>query len=244
MNDIQISDNTTVPEIQDPTTVEAGDFGLSPTAESALPEGLPAKFLDPESGALRADVLARSYVELERRFSGGGIPETAEGYDLEMKLPNMSVEPGVNAKLHAAGFTQEQAQLVYDMAAEHLGPMMNQTAALFQQQRQVDRLNQHFGGSEKWGELSQQIKAWGKSNLPPDVYVALSSSYDGVLALHRMMNAGDGEPGLGRAEGGADGLSESKLRKMMEDPRYWRDQDPAYAEEIRRGFERLYPSEG
>lgn len=33
-----------------------------------------------------------------------------------------------------------------------------------------------------------------------------------------------------------------RLRKLMDDPRYWRDQDPSYVEMIRQGFRDLYDS--
>lgn len=33
---------------------------------------------------------------------------------------------------------------------------------------------------------------------------------------------------------------EEKLRNMMRDPKYWRDNDPDYAAQIRNGFNRLY----
>lgn len=33
---------------------------------------------------------------------------------------------------------------------------------------------------------------------------------------------------------------EEKLRNMMRDPKYWRDNDPDYAAKIRNGFNRLY----
>ena len=35
-------------------------------------------------------------------------------------------------------------------------------------------------------------------------------------------------------------LEEEKLRNMMRDPKYWRDNDPDYAAQIRNGFNRLY----
>jgi hypothetical protein len=51
----------------------------------------------------------------------------------------------------------------------------------------------------------------------------------------------DGTPG---AQPAPSGRSESQLRRMMQDPRYWRDHDTSFAAEVRRGFEDLYPEEG
>ena len=60
------------------------------------------------------------------------------------------------------------------------------------------------------------------------------------MALHRMMAGGD-EPGLVRGGDSGDAVSEEQLRRMMSDPRYWRDHDPALTRKVRQGFERLYP---
>ena len=103
------------------------------------------------------------------------------------------------------------------------------------------RLEEYFGGKERWSRIAQQLGDWGKAHLPEDVMDALSGSFEGVLALHRMM-ASD-EPGVGTSgSGGGDGPDEQKLKKLMQDPRYWRDQDPALIAKVRNGFQRLYPS--
>lgn len=38
-------------------------------------------------------------------------------------------------------------------------------------------------------------------------------------------------------------MKESDLRAMMRDPRYWRDRDPAFINEVTNGFSRLYAAE-
>jgi hypothetical protein len=74
-----------------------------------------------------------------------------------------------------------------------------------------------------------------------DVLDTLSSSYEGVLALHRMMQSG-AEPKMAgrrsvRVQGG---LGEAELSSMMRDPKYWRDRDLAYVAKVTQGFENLY----
>lgn len=49
------------------------------------------------------------------------------------------------------------------------------------------------------------------------------------------------EPTLGRERDFGGELNEESLRKMMEDPRYWRDKDASYIARITKGFEKLYP---
>ena len=212
-------------------------------ASSAPPDGLGEKFWDPDKGEVRTEALIKSYRELERKLGGlggRGVPETADGYEIEIEDELLSADPEVNEILHEAGFTQDQAQTVYSLAAERLLPMVNEMAAEFEAQNQIGRLEDHFGGKDKWLETSRQLGQWGKTNFPDEVFSALSTTYEGVLALHNMM--AKGEPGLiDGGQGGGGGLSESGLREMMNDPRYWRGQDPAFAAKVRNGFKALFP---
>ena len=82
---------------------------------------------------------------------------------------------------------------------------------------------------------------WGQRHLPPDAYASLSSSYDGVLALHRLMQSG--EPSVLRGGTIGEAADEGALRRMIRDPRYWRDRDPAILRKVSDGFKRLYPQE-
>jgi len=68
---------------------------------------------------------------------------------------------------------------------------------------------------------------------------ALSTTYEGVLAMHQMMT--NAEPGmLRKSEAGGDVLSVADLKNLMKDPHYWRDQNPAVVEKVRQGFRVLY----
>ncbi|MEO5336117.1 MAG: hypothetical protein H7841_04365 [Magnetospirillum sp. WYHS-4] len=232
-----VSDSTPAPA---PASAEPAEGGFA----------IPPKFRDPTTGQLRAEALIQSYQELERKLGATGtprpdVPDDPDGYEIAIADPQFEIDKEVNARLHQAGFSRQQAQLVYDLATERLGPIVSRMATAFETQRQVDRLAERFGGQEKWSEMSQQLSSWGKANLTQDVFHALASSYDGVLALHRMMAEARSEPGLGRVEHRGDDMqTEQQLREMMKDPRYWRDHDPAYVAKVTRGYERLYPSEG
>ena len=107
--------------------------------------------------------------------------------------------------------------------------------------REVERLIAAFGGAEKWQEISRQLLAYGRKNLPEDVLESLSSSFEGVMALHRMMKGQ--EPGMTVRESeqeSAGPADEKELRSMMRDPRYWREKDPAFVARVTKGFERIY----
>lgn len=125
------------------------------------------------------------------------------------------------------------------MAAERMIPMMREIAMDYKADREVEKLVSHFGGVENWREISRQLLSFGKKNLPEDVLDNLSSSYEGVLALHRMMK--NGEPNLQRGATKMSGsLDEVELTSMMRDPKYWRDKDPAFIAKVTQGFEKLY----
>lgn len=225
--------------------------------EDVKTNAVPGKFIDPGTGAVNVESLAKSYAELERRLSSSmpvpqtdedrkkvmcllGCPETPDGYEVDVSHGLFTVDPGVNARLHEKGFTLEQVQAVYDLAADKFVPMILELAQEFQADREVERLNAAFGGPEKFAEVSRQLLAYGKKSLPPEVLGSLSSSFEGVMALYRMMKGQ--EPDLASGRAGADGAAggEGDLRAMMRDPRYWRDRDPAYVAKVTEGYRRLY----
>ena len=44
------------------------------------------------------------------------------------------------------------------------------------------------------------------------------------------------------ADGPQREVDEATLTRLMRDPRYWRDRDPAIVAQVTEGFQRLYPS--
>lgn len=225
--------------------VEQQDQGVK-LEENRRPQNIPDQFWDAENARIRADALFESYLALEQRLTsaaGHDRPDGPGDYNIEVRNDLFGSDAEVNVRLHDAGFTQEQAQLVYDLAHERLAPLVHEIASVFEAEDQIQRLKQRFGGDERWRDASQQISAWGRANLPPEVFDALSTSYDGVVVLHQMMSSN--EPGLVRdGATGSNHPSESDLKQMMRDPRYWRDQDASFVNEVRDGFRKLFPQRG
>jgi len=230
----------------------------APDANAAQPTlEIPQKFRDPATGALRVEALLKSYLELERTMSRRaappaddapeedrlrwrkllGVPDAPEGYEITAPHDLCGPDEHVNRRLHDAHFTPRQAQLVYDLAAERLLPLVAEAAAEFEAARQRDRLHAEFGGEERYRRLAPQIAAWGRANLGEPVFAALSSTAEGVSAMHRMMGAK--EPPLSRDAAAEAGPDEAELRKMMRDPRYWRSREPAFVQRVTDGFRRL-----
>jgi len=211
------------------------------TAEKtpATPE-VPAKFIDPETGEIRVEALLQSYQELERRLSArpAGLPESPDGYEVDVSHGLFASDGDINAKLFEKGFTLEQVQAVYDLAAEKFVPMILDLAQDFQADREVERLTAAFGGPEKFQEVSRQLLAYGKKNLPPEVLNSLAGSFEGVMALYRMMHGQEPElAGFARDE---TPEGEGDLQGMMRDPRYWREKDPSFVAKVTEGFQRKY----
>lgn len=217
---------------------------------------VPEKFLDPATGELRVDALVKSYRELEKRLSQRiappaagadpteiarwremlGIPASADQYAITDKA-GLGIDPAVNEQLHKAGFTQDQVQLVYDLAEQKLLPLIAEAAQQFEAERQVAKLSEHFGGEERFRRVARQLSAWGRQNLPAPVFDALSTTFEGVLALERMM-AGK-EPQMAKDGQPPATVTEEELRKMMRDPRYWQTREPAFVQRVTEGFRKL-----
>ena len=231
----------------------AADSANTPAQTIVIPE----KFRDPTTGALRVEALLKSYLELERALSRRaappgadapeeerarwrrmlGVPETPDAYEIAPTHDLCGPDAEVNRRLHEAGFTCGQAQLVYDLAAERLLPLIAEAAAEFEAGKQREKLQAEFGGEERFRRLAPQIAAWGRANLSEPVFAALASTAEGVLAIYRMMEAK--EPPLSRDASAEAAPDEAELRKMMRDPRYWRTREPDFVRRVTEGFRRL-----
>lgn len=67
----------------------------------------------------------------------------------------------------------------------------------------------------------------------------LSGSYDGVMALHRLMQSE--EPTLSVEDTvPLEAGGETELKSMMRDPRYWKQKDPAFVKKVTEGFKSVY----
>lgn len=242
-----MTENLLITEISEKPNVTIGN----------KPDDIPAKFWDAEKQAVRTEALLQSYIALEKRMSRMvalpesdedrkrlqkvmGCPDCAEDYQVTLKSDIIEIDPDLNTRLHAKGFTNDQVQEIYDLAVEKMIPMVLGMAAEFQADREIERLIEKFGGAEKWNTIAKQLQEYGKKNLPAAAFEGLSCSYDGVMALYNMMKNNIKSP-MAR-DGGAsfDALDESALKKMMQDPKYWRDRDPSFIARVSEGFQRLY----
>lgn len=208
--------------------------------DTLLDNEIPAKFKDPKTGEFQMANMIKSYKELEGKIAKSpSIPKKPCDYNVNCEHGLFTSDERINARFHEKGFTNEQVQFVYDLAAEVMVPMIVEMAGDFEADKEVEKLIEHFGGPDKWQEVSRQLLAFGQKNLPADVLDSLSSSYDGVMALYRMMN--NQEPGIHVDTKSSAGSSDNlDLQSMMRDPKYWRDKDPSFIAKVTEGFQRLY----
>ena len=205
---------------------------------------IPEKFLD-SNGELKTEELLKSYLALEKKMSTtpkshGTMPDKPENYQLECKHPLLQSDPEINKVLFEHGFTNEQAQVVYDLAAERVLPVLEQVGQALNQDKELKALEEAFGGAEQFNQVAHQIATWGEKHLAPTVFEALSQSKDGILTMYNMMTQGIEKP-LIQGKGLATSVDdEATLKKLMQSPKYWRDQDPELIKRVENGFKRLY----
>jgi len=224
---------------------------------TSKPNDLPEKFWDAENGEIRIDSLIKSYRELEKKMASSiptpsddetrerflraaGVPASPSEYQITIKDGLFEPDEILNTRLHAKGFNSEQVQEVYDLAVEQMAPMIMEMAAEFQADREVERLIEYFGGKDQWQEASRQMLRFGQKNLPDQVLTGMSSSYEGIIALYKMMQSDEPQT-LGAVNGKSISSNiEKDLQSMMNDPKYWREKDPSFIAKVTDGFQNLY----
>ena len=82
------------------------------------------------------------------------------------------------------------------------------------------------------------IKSFGERFLPADAFNELCSTPQGIQGVYKMMQSM--EPTVQTDSSDVKILSDDDLRRMMRDPKYWRDHDAEYVRKIENGFKKLY----
>ena len=169
--------------------VEASSAGSTESSFAKYPKALPEQFLDEKTGQVKLEELVRAYNDLAARDDNlvetnlRNIPESYDKYQIKSPSPLLDVDDDILKKFYEKRFTNEQAQLVYDLAGERVLPVLGEMGVNFEAERQLEKLSRHFGGRDKFNEVSRQISAWAKQNVNPEVYDALGSTAEGVIAV-------------------------------------------------------------
>jgi len=216
-------------------------------------ENVPEKFLN-KDGTLNSDALLKSYNELEKKigtmvsvptadsdeiaqsrfYRAIGVPEKSDDY------PHNAIfdDENVREQFHKIGLTNHQVETIYNIAEEYLSPVINEIFSVQQESNAMSELKKFFGSDEKMHDALVEIKSFGERFLPADAFSELCASAQGIQCLYKMMQSM--EPHVETDGTDNKNLTDADLRRMMSDPKYWRDHDAEYVRKIENGFKKLY----
>ncbi len=216
-------------------------------------ENIPEKFLNTD-GTLNTSALIKSYSELEkkigsmvsvpnadsdetirRKFNRAiGVPESASEYPTH----ELYDDENLRQKFFDIGLTCTQVEKIYDIANEFLSPVISDLFSVQDETSAINELKSFFGGETKMKDALNAINAFGEKFLPHDAFDELCATPQGIQSVYKMMQSM--EPSVQIEQNENKPLSDSDLRRMMRDPKYWRDNDVEYIRKIENGFKKLY----
>jgi len=214
---------------------------------------VPEKFQNPD-GTINVDALLKSYSELEKKMGNMisipndntddamrekfnraiGVPENANDYPTNELFDDESIKQ----KFHEIGLTKSQVEKIYSIAEEFLSPVLSDLFSVKNETNEMLKLEKFFGSREKMNDALNAINTFGEKFLPHDAFDALCASASGIQGVYQMMQSM--EPRVETNFNEQENLTDDDLRRMMRDPKYWRDADPEYVRKIENGFKKLY----
>ena len=216
-------------------------------------ENIPEKFLN-KDGTVNTDALIKSYMALEKKMGTMvSVPDAASDADARAKFNRaigvpenaadyptsaMFDDENVRQRFHEIGLTTTQVEKIYQIAEEFLSPVLSDLFGMQNDARATSELKNFFGGDEKMIDALRAINDFGTRFLPADAFDTLCATPQGIQGMYRMMQSM--EPTVQTDKSVTESLSDDDLRRMMRDPKYWRDADPEYVRKIENGFKKLY----
>ena len=216
-------------------------------------EKIPEKFLN-EDGTLNTDALLKAYSELEKKIGtmisvpdANADADTRARFNRAIGVPNSASEYPANTmfdddslreKFFEIGLTSSQVEKIYQIAEEFLTPVLSELFDMQNETSAINELKNFFGDDDKMRDALRAINAFGERYLPRDAFDAMCATPQGIRAVYAMMQSM--EPSIETDDGTSKNLTDDMLRRMMRDPKYWRDQDPEYVRKIENGFKKLY----
>ncbi len=216
-------------------------------------DNFPEKFRN-DDGTLNTAALMNSYMELEKKIGSMisipnensdevarqkfnraiGVPENASEYPTH----ELYDDENLRQKFFEIGLTKKQVEKIYDIANEFLSPVISDLFSARDESTAMNELKTFFGGDEKMIDNLRAINAFGERFLPHDAFESLCATPQGIQSMYKMMQSI--EPTIKTDKNENENLSDSDLRRMMRDPKYWRDNDVEYIRKIENGFKKLY----
>lgn len=225
----------------------------------ARPDWCQEKFYDPELGAgiagVRSEVMANAYTELEGKLRTGkdaykaeidaeriaAMPET---YEITLpKFEDGEVPEGVEITLKPddpiaewfMGYAKENGLSQEQFSSAVEGYIRHEVSKLPDMTKEIAKLGDY--GQDRL----QRVSTWLEKSLSPTHLEALkplmqsATSIEALEFLQKGHKPGDFDGETGKA------LTLEELQTMQNDPKAWRDKDPAHLKKISEGFKRLFP---
>lgn len=216
-------------------------------------ENIPEKFLN-KDGTLNTAALLKSYSELEKKIgtmvsvpNADSDADTRAKFNRAIGVPNDSSEYPTNElfddeslreKFFEIGLTSSQVEQIYHIAEEFLTPVLSELFDVQNETNAISELKNFFGDEQKMCDALNAINSFGEKYLPCDAFETLCATPQGIRSIYAMMQTM--EPSIETNDAPQKNLTDDELRRMMRDPKYWRDMDPEYVRKIENGFKKLY----
>jgi hypothetical protein len=200
-------------------------------------ERLKARPEKPEGYKVAAPADAKDVVILDKPPGADFKPEAGKVY--AVLKSDSALLKGAAALAYEYGVPQEKfSALVAEMARE-IGfrpETPEETAAA--RKAVYAKLGEH--GEARAQHVWNQLKgALGDKAAALDAVVG---SAEAIEALEALLEKG-GQKKFAPSAAAAPGMTEAEIRKKMDDPKYWRDRDPALHREVAEAFAKLYPGQ-
>lgn len=233
-------------------TPPAPPGGSSPDGR---PDWLPEKFWNPEIKQPRAEVMAKSFTELEGKLRQkeddlkasilADIKAKApEKYELKLS-DDIKVPENVNLDLTDKdplvnwffGFAKERGLSQEDVNLAISEYVKLELANMPDVAAEIGKLGDH--GQDRL----LRVHSWMETKLNKDQFAAIApmlSNASQIEALETLMKSSS--PSNFDGDGGQAALTLNELRTMQNDKRYWQEKDPAFIAKVEAGYKRLYGS--
>lgn len=250
-----MSEETAEVEVQT-EEVQAGGSEQPQETQSERPEWLPEKFDRPEE-------LANSYGELERAF-----------YTRKEELRNQIVEELNQEAVKQAPISPADYEVQFEapegleysvadddpmvdwfrQTAHNYGLSQDEFTGLMNEYIQIDaqRGPDWNTESEALGEYAEKrlerVDGWAHGNLSEEAYNVFANvpASAGMVQLFEELMELNGQPQFNMTSDSEfqERISREDLMSMQNDPRYWKEKDPAFISKVRAGFAQLSRQNG
>lgn len=254
-----IADSKALADTKDQTPVD--DKGKQPEAPYR-PEGLPDHLVG-KNEKETLDKVFKAYGGARNELAGKkGIPDKVDDYKLDLpeEISKVLIKPGDDGKdpvwehmrtvFHKRGITSEDAVAIVGELVSQF-PVLNGEGAAGEGEAGVDFDYKSLGGTDKAKPIVDGatvfldgLKNSGKLSEKAVAELKILTTFtEGLTAVNELRGLlGDKAvpitlEGQNTDEGD---ITEAKLNEMMQDPKYWKEKDPAYIDQVTKGFQQLY----